>query len=216
MISGGGADWGFRGGIAGKDGAAYRSGDGTLIPNAYHSTDEWGELGYDINPHQHLNFLYQREDQNGVQNPAQFFNTDYLGSYGFQVGLMDDDPCAPWNSLTTTAWYNRTRFNGDNSNEQMTNFPVMQFVNQSLAFQLGNPFGTNNLTAQTEGNTYNASSRVGVVLGDKDCTQVRIGGDYRYQEQFIGEQFQIAGPGGFDFNTNMPQARMFDPGPTSS
>ncbi|MGO9108327.1 MAG: TonB-dependent receptor domain-containing protein [Thermoguttaceae bacterium] len=211
-VSGGGVDWGFRGSFGDKEGSAYRSGDGTLIPNAYHSTDEWGEFGYDINPHQRLSFLYQREDQTGVQNPAQFFNTNYLGSYGFQLGIVDDDPTAPWTKLSGSVWYNRTRFNGDNSNESMENFPVMQYVNQSVAYQFGNPYGANIVTAQTEGYADNAGARTGVVLGDKDSTQLRAGGDFRYQGQFIGEQYQISGPEGYDFNTNMPHARMVDPG----
>ena len=64
-VSGGGADWGFRGSYGDRLGSDYRSGDGTAIPGNYHSSDEWGQLGYDIDCHRHLTFLYQRHGPDG-------------------------------------------------------------------------------------------------------------------------------------------------------
>ena len=189
-VSGGGTDWGFRGSFGDKFGSAYRAGDGTLIPAAYRSTDEWGELGYDINPHRHFSFLYQREDQNGVQNPCEFFDTNYLGSYGFQAGLVDDDPTAPWSKLNTSVWYNNTRFNGNTNDKSLDTFPVMQYVNESLDYQFGQPYGTFNLHGQTQGSAYSAGARPAVTFGQKGETQVTAGGDFRYTEQVITENYQ--------------------------
>ncbi len=89
-VSGGGANWGFRGSFGERLGSDYRAGDGTLIPANYHSRDAWGELGYDIDPHQHVSLpLSARWTRRACDNPGQFFDTNYLGSYGFQMALRE-------------------------------------------------------------------------------------------------------------------------------
>ncbi|MEI8372015.1 MAG: TonB-dependent receptor [Planctomycetota bacterium] len=210
-VYGGGESWGYRGSYGEKEGSDYRAGDGSLIPASYHSRDAWGEFGYDLDPHQRINILYQRMDQTNVENPAQFFGTSYLGSYGFQAGYVNDAPTAPWSKLNAAAWYNSTRFNGDTRPSYNPNFPVMQFVNAALDEELG---GTNALIGQTQGHAYSSGGRMGVTFGDQGCTQLRTGGDFRYLGQVIGEEYQILSLDSetIDFNTNMPHSRMIDPG----
>ena len=90
--SGGGADWGFRGSFGDKLGSDYRSGDGTPIPGNYHATDEFAQLGYDIDKYQKLTFLYQRLDENNVDNPGEVFDTAYLGATAFTPAMRTMTP----------------------------------------------------------------------------------------------------------------------------
>ena len=94
-VSGGNSDWGFRASYGDRAGSDYRAGDGTNIPSSYRNRDIWGEVSYDINPHQRFDFAYQRLDQTDTEYPCEFFNIDYLGTYGFQTRVVDTDPLGP-------------------------------------------------------------------------------------------------------------------------
>ena len=192
MVFGGGENWGYRGSYGERLGSDYRAGNGALIPGNYHAADAWGQLGYDIDPHQHVSFLYQRLDETGVDNPGQFFNTNYLGSYGFQVGYVNDDPTAPWSKLSSSGWFNSTRFNGDTNQGYNPSFPTMASVNASLDAEFG---GTNTLFGQTQGHAYSSGIRSELTFGDKGCTQLHVGGDFRYLGQVIGEEYTISSTG---------------------
>ena len=131
-------------------------------------------------------------DQTGVDNPCEFFDTSYLGSYGLQAGYVNDDPMAPWSRLTIAGWFNSTRFNGNTDQGYNPSFNTMQFVNAALDAQFG---GTNQLNGNTQGHAYSAGARSEVTFGDQGCTQLRAGGDFRYLGQVITEQYAIASSG---------------------
>ena len=226
-VSGGGSDWGFRGGYGERDGSDYTAGDGEKMPSAYHSHDAWGEVGYDLKPHLHLNVSYQRLDETDTQIPGQFFDIAELTSYGFQTRIVSDDPMAPWTRLSLSGWYNCTVFRGDTAGNSLPTFPVIQRINyalgQEFAYELYDPMNKYYLSGFTNGCQYSAGARVGFVFGDKDALQLRTGADYRYIGQFIDESFTIdqmgpgVGPFGTgnaqgQFDTNMPQSYMIDPG----
>ena len=231
-VSGGGSNWGFRASYADRMGSDYRAGDGTLIPGNYHSTDEWAQFGYDIDCHQHLELLYQRMDQTGVDNPGEFFDTNYLGSYGLRAGYVNDDPSALWSKLSASLWYNATDFNGDTTQGYNPSFDTMKFVNDSLNLYYNNIYGavtpsltsSNALQGGTEGHAYSMGGRSQATFGEKDCTQLNVGSDFRYLGQVIGEQYlikqtlfnQYGNPvqqNNIPFDTNMPHAAHARSGP---
>lgn len=221
-ISGGGSDWGFRVSYGDRQGLDYTAGNGQTIPSTYHNRDEWGQVGYDINPNQHLEIAFQNLDQTNTDYPCEFFDLSYLRTYGFQARIVDDDPKAPWNKLSVEGWYNHTNFAGDTSNKNNPNFPVMQRVEFATDSQFGltgapgyNPLNpASSVFGTTQGDQFSSGGRAGVVVGDKDSTQFRTGADFRYLGQRIGENFNVVVPTvtTFDFNTNMPHAWSADPG----
>jgi outer membrane receptor protein involved in Fe transport len=210
-MSGGSNDWGFRLSYGERAGSDYRSGDGTQIPSSYHNRDEWGEFSFDINEHRRFDFAFQRLDQTDTEYPCQFFDINYLGTYGFESRLVDTDPLAPWTSLTLEGWYNHTNFRGTTPNPNPA-FPVIDRVNYSLTLYYGTP---SLLTGTTQGGVSSSGARTTATFGDLDDAHINVGADFRYLEQVIGETFNIwqGGTTPFDtFSTNMPHAWMRDPG----
>jgi iron complex outermembrane receptor protein len=219
---GGATNWGYRLSYGHRRGNDYVSGDDTTIPSSYNNRDVWGELGFDINPYQRVEFAYQRLDQTDTEYPGQFFDISFLKTYGFELRLVDEDPAAPWSKLFIEGWYNRTAFRGDTSAKNNPNFPVMQRVDWALDEYFGrNPTDVNTLVNQLNGNTEGALDssgvRTGVTFGEPTGTQLRLGADYRYVGQVIAEHyvetpdFALHGlPSTFD--TNMPHSWLNDPG----
>jgi outer membrane receptor protein involved in Fe transport len=214
--AGGGENWGFRASYGERDGSAYRSGNSTLIPTDYHNRDALGELSYDINPYQHVDFSYLRLDQSDTEYPCQFFDINYLTSYGFSTRIVDEDPKAPWQRLAIEGWYNQTVFQGDTAQKYLNpQFPTIQRINYALNQTF--PGSTNQLHGATDGNAASSGARIVTTLGDKDDTYLNIGADFRYLGQFIREDFALdttiqgLGPV-FHFGDNMPHSWMLNPG----
>ena len=228
-VSGGGCDWGYRFSYGDRKGSDYESGNGDKVPSSYHNRDAWGQIGYDINPHQHVDFSYTRLDQTDTEYPAQFFDINYLGTYGFNARIVDDDPTAPWTRLAIEGWNNRTWFNGDTSRKNNRSFPVMQRVNWGLDDEFysdhKSPADPNDTWLRVQGTSrggeYSTGARLGLTWGDKDEPQLRAGADVRYLGQVITEYYETTTSDPVDhpvpdglvsFDTNMPHAWMVNPG----
>jgi len=210
-VYGGGRDWGFRFSYGDRKGSDYEAGNDLKIPSSYHNQDFWGELSYDINPYQRIDFAFQRLDQTDTEYPGQFFDVDFLATYGFETQVVDEDPSAPWSKLVVGAWHNRTRFAGDTSRKNNNPlFPVMQRVNYALDQEIG---GTNFLSGNTSGAVGTSGIRSAITFGEVESGQFTVGTDFRYLTQVIRENFAITGTNPeIDFSTNMPHAWMADPG----
>lgn len=212
-IFGGSRDWGFRFSYGNRKGSDYEAGNDLKIPSSYHNQDFWGEVSYDINPYQHVDFAFQRLDQTNTEYPGQFFDIDFLATYGLETQVVDEDPSAPWSKLVVGTWYNRTRFAGDTSGKTNPLFPVLNRVNVALDHEFGDPVGTNHLNGNTVGGLSTSGVRAAVSFGEPDEGQLTIGTDFRYLTQVLREFFSITGPSSpIDFSTNMPHAWMADPG----
>jgi len=224
-ISGGGPNFGYRFSYGGRTGSDYFAGNGLKIPSSYESQDLWGELSYDLNPHQRFDFAYQRLDQGYTEYPCQFFNIDNLNTYGFQARLTDTDPAAPWAKLTLEAWYNHTGFRGDTSNKLLNHFPVLQRVDYALWTEFtGVPPSLPppaSLTGRTDGNVFSSGLRAEATFGDPEESHWNLGADFRYLGQRIHEAFNVDPQvlpgfaydyGSPDFFTNMPRSWLADPG----
>ncbi len=142
---GGGDDWGFRLSYGDRKGSDYESGNGTRIPSSYHNQDIWGEFSYDLSPYQHIDFAYQRLDQTNTEYPCQFFDVPFMGTYGFETQLVDEDPTAPWTKFVVGGWYNRTWFRGFRSKFDAPGFPVVDRID----FALNQDFGGMNFLSGT-------------------------------------------------------------------
>jgi outer membrane receptor protein involved in Fe transport len=224
-VYGGGSDWGFRMSYGQRKGSDYESGNNTPIPSSYNNRDVWGEVSYDINPHQHIDFAYQRLDQTDTEYPGQFFDIGYLGTYGFELRAVDDDPTGPWDRLSIESWYNRTSFRGSTDGKYNPNFYDIERVNwgidqdQLVAHQ--GPVNTNaNLNGRTNGAVSSSGVRAAMTFGQPDETHTRIGADFRYlgqvMQEIYGTTYNTVAPSPPDplanFRTNMPHAWLIDPG----
>ena len=222
-VYGGGSDWGFRMSYGHRRGSDYESGNGLPIPSSYHNRDVWGEVSYDINPHQHIDFSYQRIDQTDTEYPGQFFDIGHLGTYGFELRIVDEDPNGPWSRLSLETWYNRTGFRGTNAMKNNPNFLDIERVNWGLDVHHGQtPADEYSASSRLQGTSNGAVSSSGVraamTFGEPDETHARLGADFRYLGQVIGEHFTSTGiPDPHDsrlddFTTNMPHSWLIDPG----
>jgi iron complex outermembrane receptor protein len=212
-VYGGNSNWGFRMSYGDRAGSDYRSGDNILIPSGYHNRDAVGDLSFDLNPYQHIDISYNRLDQTDTEYPCQFFDVNALTSYGFNGRIVDEDPSAPWSRLLVEGWYNRTYFRGDTTGKTNNpDFTTIQWINDALDLYYASP--GHNLYGATTGNAASAGTRIVTTLGDKDDAHVNVGGDFRYLEQYIREDFTIN-----EYTTpidsfydNMPHSWMLDPG----
>lgn len=223
-VVGGADDWGYRISYGVRNGSDYEAGNGLKIPSSYFSQDVWAEFGFDTTPHQHLEFSFLNLEQNDTEYPGQFFDVSYLRTYGFETRLIDEDPMAPWTRLYVAGWYNRTRYAGDTSAKSNPNFPVLQRVEYGLDQDVlhlpvvaGIP-PTSQLFGTTQGAVDSSGIRANMIFGEQDETNLMIGTDFRYISQVIGERFDLGVVEGVNpfvpptFFTNMPHARMTDPG----
>jgi iron complex outermembrane receptor protein len=217
-VSGGSANWGFRLSYGHRQGSDYEAGNDLLIPSSYTNRDLWGEISYDLNPYQHIDFAYQRLDQTDTEYPGQFFDIGFLGTYGFELRVVDEDPEAAWSMLSLEGWYNRTNFHGNSDRKNNPSFPVMQRVQWSLDEYFNrDPLDPGPsaaaLSANTRGAVASSGFRAAMTFGDPDETQLRLGTDFRYLGQVIEEDFtetpDFDPP---DFSTNMPHSWLRDPG----
>jgi iron complex outermembrane receptor protein len=125
MLYGGGENWGYRISYGDRKGSDYLSGNRTQIPSSFHNQDETIAIGYDLEPHTHLEADFQRLDQTGTEVAGQFFDVDYLGAFAINLRLVDDDPDHAWSKMLVETWYNRTKFQGSVTPNKRGDFPVI-------------------------------------------------------------------------------------------
>jgi outer membrane receptor protein involved in Fe transport len=213
-VFGGGADWGFIGHYGSRTGSDYRSGNNTLIPSSYNNQSFLGQLGFDLSPSSKLEVRYDRLDQNDTEYALQFFDINYLGSDSAGLHYVDVDPGGPFSRVDFDAWYNRTRYNGNNYN--VSKEPVVDRVRAALTFDIpGSQYQNVGFKASTFGNRMLTGGRLMGSIGDQDYAFTRVGADYRFEDQFIRENYLItesATNSQQRFYTNLPKCWLDDVG----
>ena len=210
IAEGADSNYGFRFAYGDRQGSNYRSGDNFMIPSGYHNRDESGDFGFDLTPYRHVEFSFNRLDQTNTDYPGEFFDIRWLGTYGLNVRLTDENPMAPWTKMSVGAWYNRTDFVGDTSHKSDPNFPIIPRVDYALTQELQYQA---HLTATSDGNVNSSGTRMAMVFGDADCRHINVGTDFRYLGQRVDEYFWISGGANpISFLTNMPRSWMSDVG----
>jgi outer membrane receptor protein involved in Fe transport len=214
-IYGGGSDWGFIGHYGSRTGSDYESGNGTLIPSSYNNQTFLGQVGYDLTPHSSLEVRYDRLDQTDTEYALQFFDINFLGNDSTSLRYTDVDPGGPFSRVDVDAWYNRTRYNGDNLNASKA--PVVDRVRASLTASLpGSDYSNVNFVGDTFGDRMLTGGRAMATLGDVDSVHARTGTDFRYEDQEIQENYWIYDTIGqfppLAFGTNLPKSWLLDTG----
>ncbi|MBN2023833.1 MAG: TonB-dependent receptor [Pirellulales bacterium] len=188
-LFGGSQNWGYRISYGHRRGNDYEAGSGLRIPSSYENRDVWGELSYDLNPYQRLDFAYQRLDQTDAEYACQMFDIRSLVTNGFQLRLVDEDPAAPWTRWATEAWYNRTRFGGDTSHKHNASFPTIERIEYALDAEVPGPPHT--LSGVTDGSVGSSGLRTAMTFGDVEDRHATLGTDYRYLSQHISEVLKV-------------------------
>ena len=75
-----------------------------------------------------LEFNFLRLDQNNVLFPGYVFDISDLGTDGYDLTHTSRNK-GDWDLITTNAWYNRTRFDGNSQNAQRQFFPLLDLTN---------------------------------------------------------------------------------------
>ena len=214
---GGDAVTGYRISYGDRKGSDYVSGNDTQIPSSYDTNDVFAQWGYSFNPDQRLELSYLRYEQVDTEYPGEFFNIDDLETDGFNVRLADVGPEGPWSELRLDAWWNRTRFNGDNFGKHIPNFP--EVARAEFAFERFNVLdpGSTRIARATAGDLESTGARAMATFGEREADHLNLGTDIRYIEQNITENISINSTlGGFPFNqllfTNLPRSWAVDPG----
>ena len=169
----GAADWGARFNYAARDGGDYRAGGRLTIPSSYHSQEMILALGKDWKEDS-LEFNVLRLDQTDVVFPGYVFDIDYLVTDGYDVTHTSRDR-GGWDSITTDAWYNRTRFEGNAQNQQKRPFfPVLDLINYT---------GVTDVDSMSTG--YRQSFNIGNL--DSNGFRLTLGHDLRFVKQELNE-----------------------------
>jgi outer membrane receptor protein involved in Fe transport len=112
-VWGGGRDWGFRLGYDLMAGDDYFDGHGRRLPSGYNEQNIDAAFGCDLGPDCSIEVRGLRQDQHDVQLPGQVFDIrNAFTDAGVVRFVARNQDC--FDHLTLEAWYNQTRFNGDN------------------------------------------------------------------------------------------------------
>ncbi|MDB5334441.1 MAG: TonB-dependent receptor [Planctomycetaceae bacterium] len=195
---GGDENSGFRVGFGDKEGNDYQSGNGTNMPASYHSQDFDVAFGYDFTPNSHIEFNYLRLDQTNVLFPGQAFDINYLVTDAFEVGyeLTDSDFS---DRINIDAWYNRTRFQGDNLRpSKRVQFPLYNF----LGFK-----------ATTDVDSMSTGTRASSTWNHTEVSSTTAGVDFREIRQDLNEIGVAPGLGVTNpSNSPVPRSSSANPG----
>lgn len=221
-VYGGGQNYGFRFNYGHRLGSDYYDGNSQTIPSSYNNRNVLGDIGYDLSPYQHLEFSYQRLDVTDTEYYLQVFDLDLMVTDGWNLRYIDDDPSGPWSRMTLEGWTNRTRFNGN-----MTPVAVERISSAvSDSEQILDAGVTDGVAiiGATNGTVLSSGGRLGFTFGDVEDVHINTGGDFRYIQQSINENYLALAnsasqqadvdtvfPGG-GFSTNQPRSWLRDPG----
>jgi outer membrane receptor protein involved in Fe transport len=197
---GGDNDYGFRIGYDLMTGDDYADAHGNRVPSGYNSQNIDVAFGFDLNESNHFEIKVLRQDQENVQLPGQAFDLTNAITDAYSIRYVLDH-MDYFTRLTAEAWYNESRFNGNNFR------PAKQFELFSQLFAMPNQ--SFSFLGVTNGNSELPGYRTYITWGDDKCPQLTIGSDLRYITQRLDEFDTIIGVTG---DNPIPRSHQVDPG----
>ncbi len=184
VIEGGSHNWGFRMNAGFRTANDYRSGNGTQIRGSFKHRDIDFALGYDFSPDDRLEFNYVRLDLTDAEFYNQPTDIDFLVTNGFTL-RYEQDYMPLYDHAVSEVWYNRTRVAQSGINR------LIGFINPDpVLFPGFDPIPVIS-SAATYADQISYGSRTAITWGDKECSHMTVGGDYRYVEQELLEASQM-------------------------
>lgn len=193
-----GANYGARVSYGHKVGADYFSGNDTRIPSSYNVRDVDAVLAYDLAPESTLQFEYLLQEMTDTEFAGLAFDARLRQTQAFFLRFTHGD-AQVGGELRADAWYNRTRFQGDNLNAAK-----QLFYQSNAVFNPPGAFaGVTNASSRTSG------YRLAPTWGDDESVRLTIGHDL----QFVRQQLNEFDDFGFGFeNYPVPRSQMLDAG----
>ena len=209
-VWGGNKFWGFRATFNGLQGNDYRSGNGTLVPASYESSNFNFALGVDITEKARLEFKGLKVYQNDLEFPGQYFDVRNLDTTALSARFTYDD-LGPIDRIDFRAWYNSTAASGDTAGGAKQAF-VQQVLFQSFnsqfppGFPLARGAASPGVAAFADESTTRFANRsIGYRLmfdwGPKDDPLVVVGHDLNVYGQGLVENIRILQTQGPNANT---------------
>lgn len=189
-------------------GGDYRAGNGQIMPASYLADTYTAQVGLNLTETTKLETRVDYLDQTKTQIPGQFFNVDVMQTTAYSVGYHNYDAPDTLFRARIDAWYTETPLKGSTAPAGSDIFNVTGRVNQALEQATGLPA---NFSGTTAARSNTSGGRLETLVGDEELQTLRLGTDFRYQQQRIGESFQTI-PGFPTLNTFMPRSEMLDPG----
>jgi outer membrane receptor protein involved in Fe transport len=191
---GGDRHYGFRIGfdlLAGND---YRMGNGNDLISSFNSQNADVALGFDLSCDSRIELRALRQNQQDIELPGQTFDLirGLTDAYTIRYTVENMD----WvDRFTVDAWYNYTRFNGNNLSPQKQ---LQTFTNPQEAF-----------TGITDGDLESSGFRAFWTWGKDKEPQLSVGIDLRYITQHLNEFDTILG---LTESFPIPRSHIVDPG----
>lgn len=204
-VWGGGPDWGYRVGWDILASGNYTTGAGIQEPSSYNMQNFDFATGFDFTENFGMEFKYFRTMQRDVLFPGALTDLNSLICDAFTVRLVYKEDSF---RDTLDAWFNETRFDGDN----------LRLSKRQQIPLLDNLTGTApnlSLNLATNGDNNSWGLRNATTFGRDKEPQVTVGVDFRYTSQSLNEfdTFLFRGvPGQITFNFPVPRSSQIDPG----
>ncbi|MEO1527409.1 MAG: TonB-dependent receptor [Planctomycetota bacterium] len=201
-VWGGNQDYGYFVSYGHQTANDYTTGiSGFSVPSSFKSRDLFVAMGWDLSPHEKLEFNLLRLDQTDVEFPGLVYDINFLVTDGYEVTYTNTD--AWWSDeFRMELWYNRTRFEGDSARPGK----ARQIPQLSMEFE--SPSGNDGF-AQTDVDALSAGYRMESVyeLGNG---QVSYGTDLILVNQELNDIEPLAPPN--DNNFPIPRSHSIDIG----
>ncbi|MEO1616377.1 MAG: TonB-dependent receptor [Planctomycetota bacterium] len=112
-VWGGNENYGFHVSYGHQTANDYQTGQsGFSLPSSFKSRDLFVAMGWDLSPHESLEFNLLRLDQTDVEFPGLVYDINFLVTDGYEATYRNTR--AWWSDqFQMEVWYNRTRFEGD-------------------------------------------------------------------------------------------------------
>ncbi len=178
-----GPDYGMRFSYGHKVGSDYESGDGTNIPATYNVRDVDFAFGLDLTEYSKLEIEYLSQDLTDTEYAGLIFDAEFRRTEAvFLRYTCDDIVCN--SKLLVEAWYNRTKFAGDNLNDSKQFFyrDNLYFNAQGASF-----FPDVAFVGFTKAESVSAGFRIAPTWGGEDELQLTAGVDFHYIQQRLDE-----------------------------
>jgi outer membrane receptor protein involved in Fe transport len=181
---GGGEDWGMRISYGQRIGNNYMIGadsaaqdvpgtaDINHMESRYNARDVDFAFGYDVSPHDHLEFGYLRLDQTGLEFPGQVFDTAFLVTNGYRLRYTSEDKDL-YDRFVVDGWYNRTSMAGNaQTTDKRIQIPLLNVIN---------------FVGFTDIDEASTGYRAAMTWGTGKCPQLTVGTDLRYLDGQLNE-----------------------------
>ena len=193
-FEGGSTNWGYRVGYSHRTGNDYEAGNGDEFPASYNSRMLDVSVGANLTGDDNLEIHAFRLDQTDLEFPGQWMDINYLVTDAYEFEYTRSGTTG-YDTMSVEGWYNRTRFEGDN-----TRAGKQRVV----------PFASS-VESRTDVDAMSSGYRAALTWQDTIVGDMTAGTDLRYLRQNLNEFNDLFG-GAISVRAAIPDAHWSNPG----